>query len=180
MLWVNCGHERGNRAPSFIWAITASCFLSRAYPPSEASRQRRCPSRGEAQRCFEGRVSLNAPSGPQTLSLMYLLTIREADILHPLRLTPARASASRTTFGWGIRVRKIQNKNLSVRSGFASLASRVFALPRRSRRMVSFRAYSSPAPQPAKRHIIKPFSIVRCSYCGRRVGVISWSWRVEG
>ena len=51
----------------------------------------------------------------------------------------------------------------------ASLASRVFALPRRSCRMVSSRAYSSTAPQPASRHIIKPFSIepiianIRCT-----------------
>ena len=46
-----------------------------------------------------------------------------------------------------------------ARLGFASLASRVFALPRRSCRMVSSRAYSSPVPQPASRHSIKPFSI---------------------
>ena len=30
---------------------------------------------------------------------------------------------------------------------------------RRSRRMVSFRAYSTPAPQPAKRHRVNPFLI---------------------
>ena len=46
-----------------------------------------------------------------------------------------------------------------ARLGFATLASRVFALPRRSRVMVSGRACSSPAPQPASRHSIKPFSI---------------------
>ena len=46
-----------------------------------------------------------------------------------------------------------------ARLGFAPLASRVFAQPRRSCRMVSCRAYSSPAPQPASRHSIKPFSI---------------------
>ena len=46
-----------------------------------------------------------------------------------------------------------------ARLGFASLASHVFALPRRSRVMVSSRAYSSPAHQPASRHDIKPFSI---------------------
>ena len=46
-----------------------------------------------------------------------------------------------------------------ARLGFAPLATRVFALPRRSRRMVSCRAYSSPALQPASRHSIKPFSI---------------------
>ena len=46
-----------------------------------------------------------------------------------------------------------------ARLGFATLAPYVLALPRRSCRMVSSRAYSSPAPQPASRHIIKPFSI---------------------
>ena len=46
-----------------------------------------------------------------------------------------------------------------ARLGFAMLAPCVFALPRCSCRMVSSRAYSSPAPQPASRHIIKPFSI---------------------
>ena len=46
-----------------------------------------------------------------------------------------------------------------ARLGFATLAPRVLALPRRSRVMVSSRAYSSPAPQPASRHSIKPFSI---------------------
>ena len=46
-----------------------------------------------------------------------------------------------------------------ARLGFAPLASRVFALPRRSYRMVSIRACSSPAPQLASRHSIKPFSI---------------------
>ena len=46
-----------------------------------------------------------------------------------------------------------------ARLGFATLASRVFALPPRSCRMVSSRAYSSPSPQPASRHSIKPFSI---------------------
>ena len=46
-----------------------------------------------------------------------------------------------------------------ARLGFASLASCVFAQPHRSCRMVSCRAYSSPVPQPASRHIIKPFSI---------------------
>ena len=46
-----------------------------------------------------------------------------------------------------------------ARLGFASLALRVLALPRRSCRMVSIRAYSSPARQPASRHSIKPFSI---------------------
>ena len=46
-----------------------------------------------------------------------------------------------------------------ARLGFAPLAPRVLALPRRSRFMVSSRAYSSPAHQPASRHSIKPFSI---------------------
>ena len=46
-----------------------------------------------------------------------------------------------------------------ARLGFAPLAPCVLALPRRSCRMVSCRAYSSPAPQPASRHSIKPFSI---------------------
>ena len=46
-----------------------------------------------------------------------------------------------------------------ARLGFASLASRVFAQPRRSYIMVSSRASSSPMPQPASRHSIKPFSI---------------------
>ena len=65
--------------------------------------------------------------------------------------------------------RQIQNKNLSVHNGFAPLASRVLALPRRSCFMVSSRAYSSPAHQPASRHSIKPFSIhplvanIRCT-----------------
>ena len=46
-----------------------------------------------------------------------------------------------------------------ARLGFTPLASRVFALPRRSCRMVSIRACSSPMPQPASRHSIKPFPI---------------------
>ena len=46
-----------------------------------------------------------------------------------------------------------------ARLGFASLAPCVFAQPRRSCRMVSCRACSSPAHQPASRHSIKPFSI---------------------
>ena len=46
-----------------------------------------------------------------------------------------------------------------ARLGFAPLASRVFALPRRSYIMVSSRASSSPMPQLASRHGIKPFSI---------------------
>ena len=48
-----------------------------------------------------------------------------------------------------------------ARLGFAMLAPCVLALPRRSRVVVSSRAYSSPAPQPASRHSIKPFSIYR-------------------
>ena len=47
---------------------------------------------------------------------------------------------------------------------------------RRSCRMVSCRACSSPAPQPASRHSIKPFSILLSR---RQVGVYSWSWRME-
>ena len=46
-----------------------------------------------------------------------------------------------------------------ARLGFAPLASHVFALPRRSYIVVSSRASSSPMPQPASRHSIKPFSI---------------------
>ena len=42
--------------------------------------------------------------------------------------------------------------------------------------MVSSRAYSSPVPQPASRHDIKPFSILLSR---RQVGVYSWSWRME-
>ena len=66
-----------------------------------------------------------------------------------------------------------------ARLGFASLASRVFALPPRSCRMVSIRAYSSPAPQPASRHSIKPFSIqpiianIRCA----AVSTSQYGWR---
>ena len=63
-----------------------------------------------------------------------------------------------------------------ARLGFATLASRVFALPPRSCRMVSSRACSSPMPQPASRHSIKPFSILLSR---RQVGVYSWSWRME-
>ena len=44
-----------------------------------------------------------------------------------------------------------------ARLGFASLASRILALPRRSCVMVSSRASSSPMPQPASRHSIKPY-----------------------
>ena len=57
-----------------------------------------------------------------------------------------------------------------ARLGFASLASRVFAQPRRSCRMVSIRAYSSPMPQPASRHSIKPLFDVQvgCDHRARR------------
>ena len=64
-----------------------------------------------------------------------------------------------------------------ARLGFASLAFRVLALPRRSCRMVSCRAYSSTAPQPASRHIIKPFSIYTThsqhSMCSR-INIAIW------
>ncbi len=57
-----------------------------------------------------------------------------------------------------------------ARLGFAPLASRVFALPRCSRVVVSCRAYSSPAPQPASRHSIKPLFDVQvgCDHRARR------------
>ena len=67
-----------------------------------------------------------------------------------------------------------------ARLGFAPLASHVFALPRRSRIMVSSRASSSPAPQPASRHSIKLFYIQPVIANIRRAAVSTsqYGWRL--
>ena len=62
----------------------------------------------------------------------------------------------------------------------SSPPARFFALPRRSCRMVSSRAYSSPAPQPASRHSIKPFSIqpIIANIRHSAVSTSQYGWRL--
>ena len=125
---------------------------------------------------------------PRRLSRSSLAPAHQASALSPFIDNPRRnASSPATPLLARGRPRSLPCLRLvapvenRARLGFASLASRFFALPRRSRVMVSSRAYSSPVPQPASRHCIKPFSIhplvanIRCT----AVSISQNGWRSE-
>jgi len=113
--------------------VTALCIFDTLRGGLAARRSRPLISRSLFRRSSAIRVAMLRRLGPP------LLTRGRSRSLPCLRLAAP-----------------VENRD---RPGFASLASRVFALPRRSRRMVSSRAYSSPAPQPASRHGVNPFLI---------------------
>ena len=110
--------------------------------------------------------ALHFRHAPRRLCRSSLAPAHQASALSPFIDNPRRnASSPATPLLTRGRPRSLPCLRLvapvenRARLGFAMLASRVFALPPRSRRMVSIRAYSSPMPQPASRHSIKPFSI---------------------
>ena len=110
--------------------------------------------------------ALHFRHAPRRLSRSSLAPAHQAVALSPFIDNPRRnASSPATPLLTRGRPRSLPCLRLvapvenRARLGFASLASRVFALPPRFCRMVSSRACSSPMPQPASRHGIKPFSI---------------------
>ena len=110
--------------------------------------------------------ALHFRHAPRRLCRSSLAPAHQAGALSPFIDNPRRnASSPATPLLTRGRLRSLPCLRLvapvenRARLGFAPLAPRVFALPRRSRRMVSIRAYSSPARQLASRHDIKPFSI---------------------
>ena len=110
--------------------------------------------------------ALHFRHAPRRLCRSSLAPAHQAGALSPFIDNPRRNASSQATplLARGrprslpcLRlVAPVENR---ARLGFAMLAPCVFALPRCSCRMVSSRAYSSPVPQPASRHSIKPFSI---------------------
>ena len=110
--------------------------------------------------------ALHFRHAPRRLCRSSLAPAHQASALSPFIDNPRRNASSQATplLARGrprslpcLRlVAPVENR---ARLGFAPLASRILALPPRSRVMVSSRAYSSPMPQPASRHSIKPFSI---------------------
>ena len=103
---------------------------------------------------------------PRRLCRSSLAPAHQAGALSPFIDNPRRnASSPATPLLTRGRLRSLPCLRLvapvenRARLGFATLASCVLALPRRSYIMVSSRASSSPMPQPASRHGIKPFSI---------------------
>ena len=120
--------------------------------------------------------ALHFRHAPRRLSRSSLAPAHQASALSPFIDNPRRNASSPATplLTRGCPrslpclrlVAPVENR---ARLGFASLASRVLAQPRRSRVMVSSRAYSSPALQPASRHSIKPLFDARLFQVGRRV-----------
>ena len=124
---------------------------------------------------------------PRRLCRSSLAPAHQAGALSPFIDNPRRnASSPATPLLARGRLRSLPCLRLvapvenRARLGFAPLAPCVLALPRRSCRMVSCRAYSSPAPQPASRHSIKPFSIQPVIANIRRAAVSTsqYGWRL--
>ena len=112
--------------------------------------------------------ALHFRHAPRRLCRSSLAPAHQAGALSPFIDNPRRnASSPATPLLTRGRLRSLPCLRLvapvenRARLGFASLAPRVLALPRRSRVMVPSRACSSPAPQPASRHGVNPFSILR-------------------
>ena len=120
--------------------------------------------------------ALHYQHAPRRLSRSSLAPAHQANALSPFIDNPCRNASSLATplLARG-RLRSLPCLRLvapvenRARLGFAPLASRVLALPRRSYIMVSSRASSSPMPQPAYRHSIKPLFDARLFQVGRRV-----------
>ena len=120
--------------------------------------------------------ALHFRHAPRRLCRSSLAPAHQAGALSPFIDNPRRNASSQATplltrgcLRSSPCLRLVAPVENRARLGFATLASRVLALPRRSCVMVSSRAYSTPAPQPASRHDIKPFSIdpiianIRCA-----------------
>ena len=110
--------------------------------------------------------ALHFRHAPRRLCRSSLAPAHQASALSPFIDNPRRnASSPATPLLTRGRPRSLPCLRLvapvenRARLGFASLTPCVFALPRRSCVVVSSRACSSPAHQPASRHSIKPFSI---------------------